>query len=101
MFTNSYIQEIQILFEDFIQKLHVYGGIENGFGSDLKEYFNDMYSCFGCGEFILEAQNEAYLECELNYVTELKTLTTSKGFDIGYDRSKKTMIERVFDVTRD
>lgn len=65
MFTNSYIQEIQILFEDFIQKLHVYVGIDNGFGSDLKEYFNDMCSCFV------------------------------------YDRSKKTLIDGVFDVTRD
>lgn len=90
MFNNSYIQEIQTLFQDFMQKLHVYVGMENGFGNDLKEYFNDLYSCFGCGEFISEAQKETYLEWESNYVSELKALANSKGFDIRHDRSKKT-----------
>ena len=90
MFEESYARDIQKLFREYLRLLHIYTSLENHYGSDLRDNFNELYACFGCGELISDAQKEVYLEWEIAYVNELGLLAKAKGIEISRDRSKST-----------
>lgn len=90
MFEQSYARDVQELFREYLRLLHIYTSLENHYGSDLRDDFNELYACFGCGELISEAQREVYLKWETAYVNELRLLAKAKGIEISRDRSKST-----------
>lgn len=61
MFEEIHARDIQELFREYLRLLHIYTSLEKHYGSELRDDFNKLYACFGCGELISEAQKRSLL----------------------------------------